>query len=57
MGAQQYAGRCGMKGVPHVPSRVMGRHIEQLEIRQIVLNLAAPVNLEPKVGENGADCP
>ncbi len=31
------------------------RHVEQLEVRQVVLNLAAAVDLEPQVGKRGID--
>ncbi len=34
---------------------MMGRHVEELEVRQVVLNLAAAVDLEAHVGEDGPD--
>ena len=33
------------------------RHVEQLEVRLVVLDFAAAVNLEAHVGEDGVDSP
>ena len=53
--AQQDAGRRRVEGVPHVAGRVVRRHVEQLEVGLVVLDLAAAVNLEAQVGEDGGD--
>ena len=55
MRSQQDARRGGVEGVPHIAGRVVRRHVEQLEIGQVVLDLPAAVDLETEVGENGVD--
>ena len=41
--AQEHAGRGGVERVPHVARRVVRRHVEQLEVVFVVLDLAAAV--------------
>src|SRR5262249_52236841 len=55
VGAQQNAWNRRIKRVPHVACRVVFRHVQQLEIRLIVFNLTATINLKAEVGENGVD--
>ena len=52
---QQHAGRRRVERVPHVAGRVVRRHVEQFEVRLVVLDLAAAVDLEAQVGEDGVD--
>ena len=49
---QQHAGRRRVERVPHVARRVVRRHVEQVEVRLVVLDLAAAVDLEAHVGED-----
>ena len=53
--AQQHARRGRVEGVPHVAGRVVRRHVEQAEVRLVVLDLGAAIDLEAHVGEDRVD--
>ena len=54
MGAQHHA-LVDVEGVPHVAGRMVGRHVEQLEVVVVALHLAAVEHLETHVGEDGGN--
>ena len=57
VGAQQDVGIGGVEGIPHVPRRVMGGHVEQLEVQLVRLHVRAVIDLEAHLGEDGVDLP
>jgi hypothetical protein len=55
VGAQDDALVGGVKGVPHVASRVVGRHVEQLKVVLVAFYVGAAINLEPHLGKDGVN--
>ena len=41
----------------HIAGRMVRRHVEQLEVGQIVFDFAAAINLETHIGEDAGDAP
>ena len=55
VGTQYHSGFGSVKCIPHVPRRVMLRHIEQSEIVFVTLHLTRKVDLKAHLGPDGID--
>ena len=44
-----------VEGVPHVARRMVRRHVEQLEVVVVGLDIAGAVDLEAHLGQDGVD--